>query len=114
MSRSDTAGAATTAQRPQPQDGTHERPPERDREGPQEPGPPGPERDREKEDEQHPVEADEPGAGGTPEHGRQADGAAREGIGRQRLVPQDRPPAPVLDDENIAGEKDFELKPPAK
>ena len=36
----------------------------------------------------------------------------RQGSGRQRLEPQDQPPAGVKDDANIAGEKDFELKPP--
>jgi hypothetical protein len=44
---------------------------------------------------------------------REATGQAeRQGFDRQRLEPQDQPPADVLDDENIAGEKDFELKPP--
>lgn len=47
-----------------------------------------------------------------PEH-PPADGQAeRQGFGRQRLEPQDHPPAGVLDDQNIAGEKDFELQPP--
>ena len=36
----------------------------------------------------------------------------RQGFDRQRLDPQDSPPAEVLDDENVAGDKDFELKPP--
>lgn len=37
------------------------------------------------------------------------DPVSRQGFDRQRLVPQDERPADVLDDENIAGEKDFEL-----
>lgn len=36
----------------------------------------------------------------------------RQGFDRQRLDPQDTPPAAVRDDQNLAGEKDFELKPP--
>jgi len=36
----------------------------------------------------------------------------RQGFDRQRLDPQDTPPADVRDDQNLAGEKDFELKPP--
>ena len=36
----------------------------------------------------------------------------RQSLERPRLEPQDQPPADVLDDENIAGEKDFELRPP--
>jgi hypothetical protein len=42
---------------------------------------------------------------------RAPDAASRKGFDRQRLVPQDEPPADVLDDGNIAGEKDFELGP---
>ena len=40
------------------------------------------------------------------------DQASRQGFGRQRVVPQDQPAADVRDDENIAGDKDFELQPP--
>lgn len=40
------------------------------------------------------------------------DQAERQGFDRQRLEPQDSPPADVLDDGNLAGEKDFELGPP--
>ncbi len=43
---------------------------------------------------------------------RPPDPVARQGFDRQRLVPQDERPADVLDDENIAGEKDFEPAPP--
>jgi hypothetical protein len=45
--------------------------------------------------------------------GEQPDEAARQGFDRQRLEPQDGPPADVADRGNIAGEKDFELQPPA-
>jgi hypothetical protein len=58
--------------------------------------------------------------GGPEDQGREGQGRAgqggpaqRQGYDRQRLEPQDQPPADVLDDENIAGEKDFELRPPA-
>ena len=40
------------------------------------------------------------------------DPVSRQGFDRQRLVPQDERPADVLDDENIAGEKDIEPAPP--
>jgi hypothetical protein len=43
---------------------------------------------------------------------RAPDPVSRQGFDRQRLVPQDERPADVLDDENIAGEKDFEPAPP--
>jgi hypothetical protein len=36
----------------------------------------------------------------------------RQGFDRQRLEPQDTPPADVRDDQNVAGDKDFELGPP--
>jgi hypothetical protein len=42
------------------------------------------------------------------------DQAERQGFGRQRLDPQDQPPADVRDRENVAGEKDFELGPGGK
>ena len=45
--------------------------------------------------------------GGPP--GRPEDQAERQGFDRQRLDPQDRPPADVIDRNNLAGEKDFEL-----
>ena len=52
-------------------------------------------------------------------HGRAGDPAVRgrgqgqrQGFDRQRLDPQDTPPADVRDDENLAGNKDFELGPP--
>ena len=59
-----------------------------------------------------------PGAAGTPAKGPGMDGqgdadqAARQGFERQRLEPQDTPPADARDSENLAGEKDFELRPP--
>lgn len=59
------------------------------------------------------------GAAGTPSKGPGEDGsgkvdqAARQGFERQRVEPQDTPPADVRDDGNIAGDKDFELQPPA-
>ena len=40
------------------------------------------------------------------------DPVSRQGFDRQRLVPQDERSADVLDDENIAGEKDIEPAPP--
>lgn len=43
---------------------------------------------------------------------KHGDQPGRGGLERPRLEPQDQPPADVLDDENIAGEKDFELQPP--
>lgn len=51
---------------------------------------------------------------GTPERpSKPARGQAeRQGFDRQRFDPQDHPPAEVLDHDNIAGEKDFELQPP--
>jgi hypothetical protein len=58
------------------------------------------------------------GAAGTPSKGPgldepgKVDQAARQGFGRQRVEPQDTPPADVRDNDNIAGEKDFELQPP--
>ena len=51
---------AAVTRKPLPQEGTHERPPERHREGPREPGPPGPERDRD-DGKRDPVEPDERG-----------------------------------------------------
>ena len=77
------------------------------------------------------------GAGGAPQRatgkrrqtGDQADGGPgragdtsvrgrgqgeRQGFDRQRLDPQDTPPAQTRDDQNLAGDKDFELKPPAR
>ena len=51
-----------------------------------------------------------PGAS-RPGEDRKADPAARPTSG-ERLDPLDQPPADVLDDENLAGEKDFELRPP--
>jgi hypothetical protein len=45
--------------------------------------------------------------------GEQPDQAARQNLGRERLVPQDGPPAQAVDRANIAGDKDFELGPPA-
>lgn len=39
------------------------------------------------------------------------DQAERQGFDRQRLDPQDQPPATVRDRDNLAGEKDFELGP---
>jgi len=56
------------------------------------------------------------GAPGVPHEGArpgQPDQASRQGFGRQRDEPQDQPAAGVLDDQNIAGDKDFELQPPA-
>jgi hypothetical protein len=56
------------------------------------------------------------GAPGSPQEGvrpGQPDQASRQGYGRQRDVPQDGPPADVRDDQNIAGDKDFELQPPS-
>jgi hypothetical protein len=58
------------------------------------------------------------GAAGTPSKGPgldepgEVDQAARQGFDRQRVEPQDTPPADVKDDGNIAGNKDFELQPP--
>jgi len=62
-----------------------------------------------------------PGSG-TPASGGRSPGTAQspheqgqaeqQGFERQRFDPQDQPPAGVKDDANIAGEKDFELKPP--
>jgi len=55
------------------------------------------------------------GAPGVPSEGvrpGQPDQASRQGFGRQRDEPQDQPPADVLDNQNIAGDKDFELQPP--
>ncbi len=46
---------------------------------------------------------------GGPPPGRAEDQAERQGFDRQRLDPQDRPPADVIDRGNLAGEKDFEL-----
>ena len=42
------------------------------------------------------------------------DQAGRQGFDRQRLDPQDQPPAEVRDRDNVAGEKDFELGPGGK
>jgi len=42
------------------------------------------------------------------------DQAERQGFDRQRLDPQDQPPAKVRDRGNLAGEKDFELGPGGK
>jgi hypothetical protein len=56
--------------------------------------------------------AAERGGAGPRIPGEVANQAERQGFERQRLEPQDQPPAGVLDDENLAGEKDFELKPP--
>jgi hypothetical protein len=42
------------------------------------------------------------------------DQAERQGFDRQRLNPQDQPPAEVRDRGNLAGEKDFELGPGGK
>jgi hypothetical protein len=48
-------------------------------------------------------------------HGKPAPARQEEqtGLDRRRLEPQDHPPAKVLDEQNIAGERDFELRPPA-
>ena len=52
---------------------------------------------------------------GQPEAGRHPrDQSGRQNSDRQRTAPQDQPPADVLDDANIAGDKDFELQPPTK
>jgi hypothetical protein len=51
----------------------------------------------------------EPADFGGPPPGRPEDQAERQGFDRQRLDPQDRPPADVIDRGNLAGEKDFEL-----
>ena len=60
-----------------------------------------------------PAPEDEPrDAPGQPPAQRPPDPVSRQGFDRQRLVPQDERPADVLDDENIAGEKDFEPAPP--
>ena len=53
----------------------------------------------------------EPADFGGPPPGRPEDQAERQGFDRQRLDPQDRPPAEVLDRGNLAGAKDFELGP---
>ncbi len=42
------------------------------------------------------------------------DQAERQGFDRQRLDPQDQPPAEVRDRGNLAGDKDFELGPGRK
>ena len=53
--------------------------------------------------------------GGKPDYGKPARARQEEqkGLDRRRLEPQDHPPAKVLDEQNIAGERDFELRPPA-
>jgi hypothetical protein len=51
----------------------------------------------------------EPADFGGPPPGRREDQAERQGFDRQRLDPQDRPPADVIDRGNLAGDKDFEL-----
>jgi hypothetical protein len=53
----------------------------------------------------------EPANSGAPQPKRDEDQAERQGFERQRLDPQDHPPAEVLDRGNLAGEKDFELGP---
>ena len=70
-------------------------------------------------DKQPPARGRRPGPDDEPRDapGRQPaphapDPVSRQGFDRQRLVPQDERPADVLDDENIAGEKDIEPAPP--
>ena len=46
--------------------------------------------------------------------GERPDQAAGQETDRQRGTPQDRRSAEVIDRENIAGDKDFELEPPPK
>ena len=53
----------------------------------------------------------EPADFGGPDPETPSDQAACQGFDRQRLDPQDHPPADVLDDGNLAGEKDFEIGP---
>jgi hypothetical protein len=53
----------------------------------------------------------EPADFGGPQPGSREDQAERQGFDRQRLDPQDVPPADVRDRENLAGDKDFELGP---
>ena len=53
----------------------------------------------------------EPADFGGPDTETPSDQAACQGFDRQRLDPQDHPPADVLDDGNLAGEKDFEIGP---
>jgi hypothetical protein len=53
----------------------------------------------------------EPADFGGPQPEDREDQAERQGFDRQRLEPQDQPPADVLDRGNLAGEKDFELGP---
>ena len=53
------------------------------------------------------------GSGGSQPAGEE-DQAERRGFDRQRFDPQDHPPADVLDRNNLAGEKDFELGPGGK
>jgi hypothetical protein len=56
----------------------------------------------------------EPADFGGPQPGQEEDQAERQGFDRQRLDPQDAPPADVRDRENLAGDKDFELGPGTK
>jgi hypothetical protein len=53
----------------------------------------------------------EPADFGGPQPEDRKDQAERQGFDRQRLEPQDQPPAEILDRGNLAGEKDFELGP---
>jgi len=47
-----------------------------------------------------------------PQPSRHPDQGARQGFDRQRLEPANQPPAETRDEQNIAGEKDFELQSP--
>lgn len=53
----------------------------------------------------------EPADFGGPRPEDREDQAERQGFDRQRLEPQDQPPADVKDRDNLAGDKDFELGP---
>ena len=69
--------------------------------------PAGPDGRRTRTRAKRPESAGSPGQGGQGQGGQ----GQQQGSDRQRLEPQDQPPADVLDDENIAGDKDFELRP---